>query len=37
MTALNQMYDISEINAKNRKKPVLIVEDDFVNRELLNA
>ena len=37
MTALNQMYDISEINAKNRKKPVLIVEDDFINRELLNA
>ena len=37
MIALNQMYDISEINAKNRKKPVLIVEDDFVNRELLNA
>ena len=37
MTALNQMYDISEISAENRKKPVLIVEDDFVNRELLNA
>ena len=37
MTALNQMYDISETNAKNRKRPVLIVEDDFVNRELLNA
>ena len=37
MTALNQMHDISEISAENRKKPVLIVEDDFVNRELLNA
>lgn len=37
MNALNQMYDISEISAENRKKPVLIVEDDFVNRELLNA
>ena len=37
MTALNRMYDISETNAKNRKRPVLIVEDDFVNREVLNA
>ncbi len=37
MTVLKQMNSIPDMSEEGRKRLVLIVEDDFVNRELLNA
>ena len=37
MTDLNRMNSIPDISTGDRKRLVLIVEDDFVNRELLKA
>ena len=31
------MSSVPDLNAKDRKRLVLIVEDEFVNRELLKA
>ena len=37
MMERKQMNGMPDRNAENRKKQILVVEDDFVNRELLNA
>ena len=37
MTDRKRMHSIPDMEAEGRKRLVLIVEDDFVNREILKA